>query len=59
MGVVVRTKSIELKPMNEEEAILQLELLGHDFLMFSSDETGDVNVLYRRDDGDFGILQPE
>jgi putative sigma-54 modulation protein len=59
VGTVVRTKSIELKPMTWEEAILQLELLGHDFLMFSAADTGDVNVLYRRHDGDFGVLQPE
>ncbi len=58
-GTVVRTKSIELKPMNWDEAILQLELLGHDFLMFAAADSGDVNVLYRRDDGDFGVLQPE
>ena len=58
MGKVVRTKDVELKPMSEEEAILQLELLGHDFLMFTSAESGAVSVLYRRYDGDFGVLQP-
>ena len=58
-GTVVRTKTIELKPMTEDEAILQLELLGHDFLMYNSADTGAVNVLYRRDDGDFGVLRPE
>jgi putative sigma-54 modulation protein len=54
---VVKTKAVDLKPMTEEEATLQLELLGHDFLLFSSVETGDVNVLYRRRDGDYGLLQ--
>ncbi len=58
-GTVVRTKTIELTPMTEDEAILQLELLGHDFLMYNSSDTGTVNVLYRRDDGDFGVLRPE
>jgi putative sigma-54 modulation protein len=58
-GMVVRTKTIELTPMTEDEAILQLELLGHDFLMYNSADTGAVNVLYRRDDGDFGVLRPE
>ncbi len=59
VGSVVRTKTIELTPMTEDEAILQLELLGHDFLMYNSAETGAVNVLYRRHDGDFGVLRPE
>jgi ribosome hibernation promoting factor len=58
-GTVVKTKTIELTPMTEDEAILQLELLGHDFLMYNSADTGTVNVLYRRDDGDFGVLRPE
>lgn len=56
--VVVKKKSVELKPMTEDEAILQLELLGHDFFVFASDETGIPNVLYRRRDGDYGLLQP-
>lgn len=58
-GTVVRTKTIELTPMTQDEAILQLELLGHDFLMYNCAETGAVNVLYRRHDGDFGVLRPE
>lgn len=55
---IVKTKSVDLKPMSAEEAILQLELLGHDFFIFASDETDEVNVLYRRRDGDYGLLQP-
>jgi len=55
---VVKKKAVELKPMTEEEAILQLELLGHDFFLFASGETGTPNVLYRRRDGDYGLLQP-
>ena len=55
---IVKTKSVDLKPMSFEEAILQLELLGHDFFVFASAETDDVNVLYRRRDGDYGLIQP-
>lgn len=57
-GQVVRTKVVELKPMSDDEAILQLELLGHDFFVFQRPEDGMVNVLYRRNDGDYGVIQP-
>jgi len=57
-GAVVRTKKIGNKPMTEDEAILQLELLGHDFFVFTHADTGIVNVLYRRNDGDYGLIQP-
>lgn len=56
---VVKTKRVDLKPMSAEEAILQLELLGHDFFVFSSAETDEMNVLYRRRDGDYGLIQPK
>jgi putative sigma-54 modulation protein len=56
--VVTRTKIVEATPMTEEEAILQLELLGHDFFVYRSAETSEVNVLYRRSGGDFGVIQP-
>ena len=55
---IVKTKTIELQPMSNEEAQLQLELLGHEFLFFSSTDTGVLSVLYRRRDGDYGLLQP-
>jgi putative sigma-54 modulation protein len=55
--LVVKKKRVDLKPMSEEEAILQLELLGHDFFLFASAETGATNVLYRRRDGDFGLIE--
>lgn len=55
---IVRTKTVDAKPMSEEEAILQLELLGHDFFVFTHQETDTVNVLYRRNDGDYGLIQP-
>lgn len=54
---VVRRKSLELKPMSAEEAILQMELLGHEFFVFLNSEDGNqVNVLYKRKDGDYGLL---
>jgi putative sigma-54 modulation protein len=45
--------------MQVEEAILQMSLLGHDFFVFSNSETEQVNVLYRRKDGNFGLIEPE
>jgi len=55
---IVKTKTVEVKPMSPDEAILQLELLGHDFFVFSSAETDQINVLYRRTDGDYGLIEP-
>ncbi len=57
-GQLVRTKVIDAKPMTEDEAILQLELLGHDFFVYTDAESAMVNVLYRRKDGDYGLIQP-
>jgi putative sigma-54 modulation protein len=59
MPSVVRTKRFAIKPMQVEEAILQMSLLGHDFFVFSNSETEQVNVLYRRKDGNFGLIEPE
>jgi putative sigma-54 modulation protein len=56
---IVRRKSIPLLPMNEEEALEQIELLGHDFFVFLNGDTGLVNVLYKRQDGNYGLLNPE
>jgi putative sigma-54 modulation protein len=56
--VIVKTKVMELKPMASEEAILQLELLGHDFFIFAAEDGEDVNILYRRRDGDYGLIVP-
>jgi len=56
-NVVVKRKVIEDKPMDEEEAILQMELLGHEFFAFRNVETKEVNILYKRKDGDYGILE--
>jgi putative sigma-54 modulation protein len=58
-GRIVRTKQFQMVPMNTEEAIEQMELLGHDFYVFFNAGEGRVNVLYRRKDGDYGLIQPE
>ena len=54
---VVKRKVIENKPMSEEEAILQMELIGHEFFAFKNVDTGDVNIVYKRKDGDYGIME--
>jgi putative sigma-54 modulation protein len=56
---IVRTKRFVLHPMSPEEAIDQMELLGHDFFVFFNAEEEAINVLYRRHDGNYGLLQPE
>jgi ribosomal subunit interface protein len=53
---IVRQKVIDLKPMPPEEAINQMELLGHDFFIFLNSQTDKLNVVYRRKDGKFGLL---
>ncbi len=55
---IVRRKQLELVPMSEEEAIDQMELLGHDFFVFYNAQNGRVTVLYRREGGGFGLLEP-
>jgi putative sigma-54 modulation protein len=59
VGEVVRTKRFTAQPMDTEEAIDQLELLGHDFFVFFNMEDGAMNVIYKRRDGNYGLLQPE
>ncbi|NYS49008.1 ribosome-associated translation inhibitor RaiA [Streptococcus danieliae] len=54
---IVRSKQIDLKPMSVEEAVLQMELLGHDFFIYKDAEDDSTNVLYKREDGDFGLLE--
>lgn len=55
---IVRTKQFQMKPMSPEEAALQMELLDHAFFVFTSSDTGDVNVVYRRRDGNYGLIEP-
>jgi len=56
---IVRTKRFQVIPMDEEEAIEQMELLGHDFFVFFNVNTNEMNVLYRRKDGNYGLIEPE
>ena len=55
----IRTKSFQLKPMSPEEAILQMNLVGHSFFVFTDDKTNKVAVVYKRKDGDYGLLMQE
>jgi putative sigma-54 modulation protein len=55
---IVRVKEIDLVALTEEEAMIQIDLLGHDFFMYSNSKDGSVNVIYRRKDGSYGILMP-
>ena len=54
---IVKRKVIDTKPMSEEEAILQMELIGHDFFLFKNDKTNDLCVVYKRKDKGYGILE--
>lgn len=56
---IVKTKHFAVKPMTPEEAGLQMELLGHDFYVFTNSETDEVNVIYRRRDSDYGLIEPQ
>ncbi len=56
---VVRTKRFAVKPMDLEEALMQMDLLGHSFFVFSNAETDEVNVVYKRKDGRYGLIEPE
>jgi ribosome hibernation promoting factor len=57
--LIVKTKQFAVKPMSPEEAILQLELIGHDFFVFQNAESEGVNVIYRRRDGNYGLIEPQ
>ena len=54
---IVKTKEFMIKPMSAEEAVLQMDLLGHDFFLFTSTDTGRAAVIYRRNDGNFGLIE--
>lgn len=56
---IVKRKTIEVKPMNEEEAILQMELLGHQFYMYKDADTNKPAVVYKRNDGNYGVIESE
>ena len=56
---VVRSKRFPVKPLDVEEAILQMNMVGHQFYMYRNAETGEINVVYKRKDGTYGLLEPE
>lgn len=58
-GKIVKVKKFGVKPMSVEEAVLQMELIGHNFFLFQDSEDNKVNVIYKRKDGDYGLLEPD
>jgi putative sigma-54 modulation protein len=56
---IVKTKQFAIKPMTPEEAVLQLDLIGHDFFVFRHAESEEINVVYRRRDGNYGLIEPQ
>lgn len=54
---IVRSKRISLKPMDSEEAVLQMNMLGHDFFIYTDAETNETNIVYRRNDGRYGLIE--
>ena len=57
--VIHRTKRFALKPMDSEEAVMEMELLGHSFYVFRNGTTDEVNVVYKRNDGEYGLIEPQ
>jgi putative sigma-54 modulation protein len=55
---IVKSKQFAVKPMSAEEAVLQLELIGHDFFVFRNADSGEINVVYRRNAGGYGLIEP-
>jgi len=58
IGVIIKKKRFDMKPMDPDEAVMQMELLDKDFFVFTNKLSGDVNVVYRRRDGNFGLIEP-
>lgn len=56
---IVKRKTLNTKPMDEEEAILQMEMLGHDFFIFKDRNTNNISIIYKRKDGNYGIIETE
>lgn len=54
---IIRSKQFSLKPMDSEEAVLQMNLLGHDFFIFTDRETDGTSIVYRRKDGKYGLIE--
>ena len=57
-GRIIKNKRFDMKPMASDEAVSQMELLDKDFFVFVNDASGDVNVVYRRKDGNYGLIEP-
>lgn len=58
-GAIIKRKRFDLKPMEPDEAVMQMELLDKDFYVFTNISSNDINVVYRRKDGNFGLIEPE
>ncbi len=58
-GKIIKNKRFDLKPMNPDEAAMQMELLDKDFFVFMNDKSNLINVIYRRKDGNFGLIEPQ
>ncbi len=56
---IIKRKKVEIKPMDEEEAIIQMELIGHEFYMYKDSETNKMSVVYKRKDGNYGLIESE
>ena len=54
---IVKRKIVDMKPMNEEEASLQMDLLDHDFFVYKDADSGNINIIYKRKDGNYGVLE--
>lgn len=58
VGRIIKNKRFELRPMSPDEAVMQMELLDKDFFVFTNDNSGEINVIYRRKDGNYGLIEP-
>jgi putative sigma-54 modulation protein len=56
---IVKSKKFPIKPMSVEEAVLQMDLIGHEFFMFRNADDDEINVVYKRKDGNYGLIEPE
>ncbi|MES0336571.1 MAG: ribosome-associated translation inhibitor RaiA, partial [Candidatus Magnetobacterium sp. LHC-1] len=57
-GTIIKRKQFDMKPMPPDEAAMQMDLIDKDFYVFTNQQTGDINVIYRRKDGDYGLIEP-
>ena len=57
-GGIIKRKRFDMKPMGPDEAVMQMELIDKDFFVFTNEVSGDINVVYRRRDGNFGLIEP-